>query len=229
MRKFILKASIFAIFAAFISYGSSCFADTCSDLEYLGYSNDITSEIRKCLKDSQGDELCSIKRKSNTEYDCNPKTEADYTQEQLYELGKTRGFHPNIPSNSGQIKNEVDNFWAKMSPDYKGNKVSSIIKQQIFVEMKQALESANYKVIRLEILDLPEGNESNKVRAVVRVTRSIKTKNSYKEIQANLKEIKALCNVAANINGHQYLSELTTFVAENPNNKYYYEKTILNY
>jgi hypothetical protein len=227
MRNFLLKASIFAVLAAFMSYGS-CFADTCGDLEYLGYSSDITSEIRKHLKDSHSDELCSL-NKSQAKCDCYPKTEADYTQEQLYELGKTRGLHASIPSNSGQIKNEVDNFWAKMSPDYKGHKVPTLIKQQIFVEMKQALESANYKVIQLEILDLPEGNESNKVRAVIRVTRNLKTRNSYKEIQANLKEIKAICNVAANINGHQYLSELTTFVAENPNNKYYYEKTILTY
>jgi len=82
--------------------------------------------------------------------------------------------------------------------------------------------------VQLSLVDLPEGSLKNTLRAIVRVTRPLKTRNSYKEIQSSLAEIKKLCMEAGTIDGVVYLSEMTTFVAENPRNNYYYEKTILN-
>ena len=64
------------------------------------------------------------------------------------------------------------------------------------------------------------------MRAVVRVVKPMK-RGSYSEVQTRLNDIKEICTKAATIDGHCMLSEMTTFVAENPKNNYYYEKTIL--
>ncbi|MBI3039630.1 hypothetical protein HYY75_11410 [bacterium] len=62
----------------------------------------------------------------------------------------------------------------------------------------------------------------------MRVVRPLTTANGYQEIQSSLSEIKTLCLGVSTIDGVRYLNELTTFIAENPRNKYFYEKTILN-
>ena len=83
-----------------------------------------------------------------------------------------------------------------------------------------------YKIVQLEVLPVAEYSTKNAVRAVVRVTKPMKT-GSYNEVQGRLNSIKEICMNAATIDGHCMLSEMTTFIAENPKNKYYYEKTIL--
>ena len=90
----------------------------------------------------------------------------------------------------------------------------------------KALTDNGYKIVQLDILPVAEYSTKNAVRAVVRVTKPMKS-GSYNEVQGRLSSIKDICMNAATIDNHCMLSEMTTFIAENPKNKYYYEKTIL--
>jgi hypothetical protein len=116
-----------------------------------------------------------------------------------------------------------------MDPNPYEPALSDELRSEILAGMREALVLNDFDIKQLELLDLPEGSHKDRFRAVVRVTRPLKTKNSYEEIQQNLAEIRQLCAQAATIEGVNYLSELTTFVAENPKNRYYYAKTILKY
>lgn len=189
------------------------------DLKHLGYSQELIQEVMtstgcKSIK-SDADEATIL-------------DEANSTQEQLTELGVTRSLTPNLEDNSGAIRDEVLSYWDKMTPQKPDlTPVSAELRATIEANLRKALEDKDYSIVQLNLLDLPEGSLQNSLRAVIRVTKSIKSRDSYKEIQVNLAEIKKMCVEAATVDGISYLSELTTFVAENPRNNYYYEKTIL--
>lgn len=189
------------------------------DLKHMGYSQEMINEVM-C---ATGCEPVAADADEQSVSD-----EADSTQEQLTELGVTRSLTPDLDDRSGAIRDEILNYWDKMTPEEKKlEPISPEIKTTIEAGIKTALEAAGFRIVQLNILDLPEGSLQNALRVVVRVTRPLKTRNSYQEIQKNLLEIRKICSEAATINDVNYLSEMTTFVAENPRNNYYYEKTIL--
>ncbi|GAB4283431.1 MAG: hypothetical protein Kow0029_29550 [Candidatus Rifleibacteriota bacterium] len=224
MRKSLLKLGVSAfVFCAL----SSAYSSPTGDLEYLGYSEDILKEIKNEVEISDitaNEEGCEIEDAKLATDDID---EAASTQEQLFELANTRAIRADMNDRSLQIKTKIDNFWEKMHPKASDQELTDEIRAQLNSKLHETLTLNGFTVVQLELLDLPEGSLKDKFRAVVRVTRPLKTRNSYKEIQENLVEIKKLCSQAAFIDGKNYLSELTTFVAENPKNKYYYEKTIL--
>ncbi len=189
------------------------------DLKFLGYSDELINEVKN---------ITGIASVNNSNLTSEELEEADSVKEQLFELGTTRSLSPHLEDRSQEIRDEVLSYWQVMSPDAnKSLPISQEIKETVAQNVEQALLANNFTVLQLDLLDLPEGSLHNKMRAVVRVSRQLKSKNSYNEIQANLKEVKNICNQAATIDGYCYLSELTTFVAENPKNNFYYEKTIL--
>lgn len=208
------------LFLAAATLSATCVcASPEGDLKYMGYSQEMVDEVMTAT---------GCEPVKQTEDQADPE-EATSNLEQLTELGATRSITPSMEDRSGSIRDEILNYWDGMTPTGKNiQPVSAEIRAQIETGIKTALEGAGYTVVQLSLLDLPEGSLKNTLRAVVRVTRPVKTRNAYKEIQASLAEIKKLCNEAATIDGINYLSEMTTFVAENPRNNYYYEKTILN-
>lgn len=208
------------LFLAASALSATCaFASPEGDLKYMGYSQEMVTEVLSATG-------CEPARTSQNQAD--DQEEANSNLEQLTELGVTRSLSPVLEDRSGAIRDEVLTYWDKMTPNNDNiQPVSAETRAMLENNIKAALEGAGYSVAQLSLLDLPDGSLKNKLRAVVRVTRPMKTKNSYKEIQTNLAEIKKLCNEAATIDGVNYLSEMTTFVAENPRNNYYYEKTIL--
>ncbi len=214
MKKNLLKLAFIAIGMA----ASSTAWATEGDLKFLGYSDELINEVAQAT----GMEPISEKSKLTQADDVNS------TVEQLSELGKTRAISPSFEGRSEDIRDEVLTYWDKMSPGAGRNPpLSDEIKAQLSDSIRKALEENKYQIIQLDLVDLPEGSLHNTLRAVIRVTRPVESRNPYKEIQGYLAEIKKICTEAATIDGVCYLSEMTTFVAENPKNNYYYEKTIL--
>lgn len=215
-----IKRGITILMAASAITATCAYASPEGDLKYMGYSQEMVSEVLSAT----GCEPLKPEAAAETEQD-----EADSNLEQLTELGVTRSLTPTLEDRSGAIRDEVLTYWDKMSPAA-GNvqPISSETRALIEANIRTALETAGYSIVQLSLVDLPEGSLKNMLRAIVRATRPLKTRNSYKEIQGNLAEIKKLCMEAGTIDGVIYLSEMTTFVAENPRNNYYYEKTILN-
>ncbi|PKL49719.1 MAG: hypothetical protein CVV42_05120 [Candidatus Riflebacteria bacterium HGW-Riflebacteria-2] len=188
------------------------------DLKYLGFSQEVI------------DEAVSISGMTPVKQ-AQPAAETDeetLVQEQLYELGRTRSLSASLQDRSEVIRDEVLSYWEQMSPDAtQAEPLSDELKASLTANIRAGLESNGYRISQLDLLDLPEGSLHNKLRVVVRVAKELRTRNSYQEIQGNLAEVRQICTAAATIDGYNYLSELTTFVAENPKNNYYYEKTIL--
>lgn len=205
------------VLAAAIALACSANASE-GDLRYLGYSQEMIDEAVTISG------MTPIKERQ-------PEPEADeatLVKEQLNELGRTRSLSANFEDRSEVIRDELLTYWEQMSPHAnQAEPLSQELKTVLTNNIKIALENNGYQVTQLDLLDLPEGSLHNKLRVVVRVSRELKTRNSYREIQGNLAEVKQICSDAATIEGYNYLSELTTFVAENPRNNYYYEKTIL--
>lgn len=224
MRKNLLSI---AIAAALLTTGAVS-ASPRGDMEFLGYSEEMMNDTAKLIEDNneieKQDEALDALTPETKEVD-----EATALQEQLVELANTRSIRADISDRSLEIKGKIGKYWEKMNPTRNFTALSDELRGQILAGIREALSLSGYSVVQLELLDLPEGSVQDKFRAVVRATRPLKTRNSYKEIQQNLGEIKQICSQAATVEGVSYLSELTTFVAENPKNKYYYEKTILNY
>lgn len=215
-----IKRGITILMAASAITATCAYASPEGDLKYMGYSQEMVSEVLSAT----GCEPAKPETAAATE-----QNEADANLEQLTELGVTRSLTPTLEDRSGAIRDEVLTYWDKMSPAASNvQPISSEIRALIEANVRTALETAGYSIVQLSLVDLPEGSLKNTLRAIVRATRPLKTRNSYKEIQGNLAEIKKLCMDAATIDGVVYLSEMTTFVAENPRNNYYYEKTILN-
>ncbi len=225
MKSKLLKTGFLAL-AAFCGTSMISFADTCDDLKFLGYSKNITDEISQTLKETG---IAEPDVKILSENDDRALTEVEAVHEQLFELGVTRGLSAQSADQSERLQQELNTFWDEVETTKSPEKVSAAVKQQIYNNILTDLNKAGYNVLRLEILDLPEGNSDNQIRAIVRAVKPLRTKKSYLEIQKNLSEMKKICVNSATIGGMPYLSELTSFVAENPRNKYYYEKTILNY
>lgn len=215
-----IKRGITILMAASAITATCAYASPEGDLKYMGYSQEMVSEVLSAT----GCEPAKPEAAAVTE-----ENEADSNLEQLNELGVTRSLTPTLEDRSGAIRDEVLTYWDKMSPAANNvQPISSETRMLIEANIRTSLETAGYSIVQLSLVDLPEGSLKNMLRAIVRVTRPLKTRNSYKEIQGNLAEIKKLCMEAGTIDGVVYLSEMTTFVAENPRNNYYYEKTILN-
>ncbi len=215
-----IKRGITVLMAASAITATCAYASPEGDLKYMGYSQEMVSEVLSAT----GCEPAKPETAADSEQD-----EADSNLEQLTELGVTRSLTPTLEDRSGAIRDEILTYWDKMSPAANNvQPISAETRAMIETNIRTALESAGYSIVQLSLVDLPEGSLKNMLRAIVRATRPLKTRNSYKEIQGNLAEIKKLCMEAGTIDGIVYLSEMTTFVAENPRNNYYYEKTILN-
>lgn len=215
-----IKRGITILVAASAITATCACASPEGDLKYMGYSQEMVSEVLSAT----GCEPAKPETAPAGEQD-----EADSNLEQLTELGVTRSLTPTLEDRSGAIRDEVLTYWDKMSPANSNvQPISPETRALLEANIRTALETAGYSIVQLSLVDLPEGSLKNTLRAIVRATRPLKTCNPYKEIQGNLAEIKKLCMDAATIDGVVYLSEMTTFVAENPRNNYYYEKTILN-
>ncbi len=208
------------LFLAASALSATCvLASPEGDLKYMGYSQEMVSEVMSATG-------CEPVKDADNKAD--DREEAEANLDQLTELGVTRSLTPTLEDRSGTIRDEVLTYWDRMAPVAKNTQpISAETRAMLETNIKAAIEGAGYSIVQFNLLDLPEGSLKNTLRAVVRVTRPMKTRDSYKEIQKNLAEIKQLCNEAATIDGVNYLSEMTTFVAENPRNNYYYEKTIL--
>ncbi len=212
------KRGIGLLLAASALSAACVYASPEGDLKYMGYSNEMVNEVLTSI----GCEPASAKS-TGSELE-----EADSNLQQLTELGVTRSLTPNLEDRSGTIRDEVLTYWDRMNPSTENiQPIDPETRALIEAGIRQSLEAAGYSIVQLSLLDLPEGSQQNTLRAVVRATRPLKTRNAYKEIQASLAEIKQICTEAATVDGVNYLSEMTTFVAENPRNNYYYEKTIL--
>lgn len=203
--------------AAALAVSCSAYA-TEGDLKYLGFSQELINEAVAVSG------MTPVKT-TPPEADID---EATQVKEQLFELGRTRSLAANLEDRSEAIRDEVLTYWEHMSPDTsKAEPLSDELKAALATSIRTALENNGYQISQLDLLDLPEGSLHNKLRVVVRVSKELKTRDSYKEIQGNLAAVKQICSEAATLDGFNYLSEMTTFVAENPKNNYYYEKTIL--
>ncbi|HOT29951.1 MAG TPA: hypothetical protein PLU72_17375 [Candidatus Ozemobacteraceae bacterium] len=203
------------------------FAAVEDELKYLGYSSELTDMANDAYS------------KSHKEAPKAPETplkapsvmdEADAVKEQLAELGRSRSLTPETPVTSAESKTRLDAFWKKMSPEAASPVVAmpEDLRAQLREALTQTLNTAGYEINQLDLIDAPSNLGNPQVRAVIRVVKPLQTKDSYREIQNNLAQIKDACLQAGTIDGILYLSELTTFIAVNPKNKYYYEKTVLN-
>jgi hypothetical protein len=194
------------------------------DLRYLGYSSELTDLARRGHADSH-------KKAALTPpvLESFPMSEADAVTEQLAELGRTRSLQADMPGQSDQLRDKLDGYWSRMSPDGRGGMrfLTPEFKNELKTRLANILEQRGFAIRQLELIDMPANLGIPQARAVIRAVRPLKTKNDYKEIQNNLAEIKQVSLEATTIDGVLYLSELTTFVAENPRNQYYYERTIL--
>ena len=219
-----MKKNIVIGLAAGLLISACCYADYPeANLDYLGYGEEmidlIGEEVGLFSIDDEDDE-------GNEE----KIGEVDSTVEQLKELGVSRSLSENMKDRSESVREKNAEFWRRI-----GNReteqpqnvvVSEETKALIKSNIAKALTDNGYKIVQLEVLPVAEYSTKNAVRAVVRVTKPMKT-GSYNEVQGRLNSIKEICMNAAIIDGHCMLSEMTTFIAENPKNKYYYEKTIL--
>ena len=222
------------------------------DLNYLGYSDEMTEFVDEELgltspdveeeddEEDDDEDICVYITDDEDEENSNIfshrnqinrlKEEVDSTVEQLKELGVSRSLKSDMKDQSVKVRNKNSNFWnsIKEKGDFQANSspVSEKTKNQIKNNISKALTDNGFKIVRLDIYSLPEYSTKNAVRAVIKRVKPMKS-GSYNEVQNMLNNIKEICLKAATINNHQMLSEMTTFIAENPKNKYYYEKTIL--
>ena len=220
-----MKKNIVIGLAAGLLISASCYADYPeANLDYLGYGEEMIDLVEEEIG------LFSVDDEDDDDEDEENIGEIDYTVEQLKELGVSRSLSENMKDRSESVREKNAEFWRRI-----GNReteqpqnvvVSEETKALIKSNIAKALTDNGYKIVQLEVLPVAEYSTKNAVRAVVRVTKPMKT-GSYNEVQSRLNSIKDICMNAATIDGQCMLSEMTTFIAENPKNKYYYEKTIL--
>ena len=203
---------------------------TYQEMKYLGYTDEISKyaieQTGKTHSDPYAGQPTAAKVGKRGQ-----GTEADAVQEQLTELGRTRSLTPAVQTRSEEVKLKVDTYWQNMrndDPSLIGKTLSPEFKADLHAKMEKALVEAGYTVCNLALLDLPPTLGTPQVRAVIRVVKPIQAADSYQEIQANLIAVKNICTAIGNVNGVNYLGELSTFVAENPRNRYHYAKTILH-
>ncbi len=219
-----LKKNIFiSLIALSLLASSSCFAEYPEEnLIYMGYSDELIDVV---------DEEIGLTDFGSEKEDEEYISEVDSTVEQLKELGVSRSITENTKIRTNILRQKNEEFWngvfaRRENQDISGVVVSEETKALIKSNIEKALTDDGYKIVQLDIIPLAEYSTKNAVRAVVRVVKPMKT-GSYNEVQTRLSSIKEICTKAATIDGHCMLSEMTTFIAENPKNKYYYEKTIL--
>jgi len=197
------------------------------ELRYLGYSGEIASMANESYKRTHKEPTPAPEAAA-----ANPTIldEADAVKEQLAELGRTRSLTPQTPVASDESKNKLDAFWKQMATPKAETAapMSDELRARLRDALTQALTGAGYDIKQLDLIDTTPNMDNPQVRAVARVVKPVTSKDSYREIQNNLAQIKDMCLQAGTIDNVQYLSELTTFIAVNPRNKYYYEKTVLN-
>ncbi|MBF0499560.1 MAG: hypothetical protein HQM09_05480 [Candidatus Riflebacteria bacterium] len=210
-----------------VTGSTSAFAEVTAEMKYLGYSDELASYAV--------DRLGGTHKVQPTEPTPPAPASADIDEstavtEQLAELGRSRNMTPATPDTSADVKTRLGNYWGDIASR------SSVDSRMLAPEFKKylkdcinkALVGAGYDIRQLDLIDAPPNLGTPRVRGVVRVTRPLKTKNAYNEIQNNLGEIKQLCITAGTVDGMCFLCELTSFVTEDPRNKYYYEKAVLN-
>lgn len=204
-----------------------------NDLIGLNYSQELIEHAQ--FGTSLGNKDFSVDNpmaKRAPQADPEPKkptlSEVDAVQEQLTELGRTRSMTAYQPLHSEMIRDNIDSFWMAMrsTPDPDAT-MSDALRQKLHENIETALGQAGYEIKQLTLLPLPANLGIPQLKAVIRVVRPLRGKDPYREMQKNLAEIKDLCLRTTTIDGICYLGEMTTFLAENPNNNYFYEKTIL--
>lgn len=210
--------------AAGLLISACCYADYPeANLDYMGYGEEMIDLV---------DEEIGLTSIDDDEEDAEDAkiSEVESTVEQLKELGVSRSLSENMKDRSEIVREKNAEFWRRV-----GNRTSEQPQNVVVDEETKALIKSNiakaltdngYKIVQLEILPVADFSTKYAVRALVRVTKPMKT-GSYNEVQSRLSSIKDICMKAATIDDNCMLSEMTTFIAENPKNKYYYEKTIL--
>jgi hypothetical protein len=219
-----MKKIVFAVLLMGGCFGTLQ-AELKDDLRYLGYSKDLQEfTVEKLPSAGKRCPGCVSGKTENRVPTV--MEEANAVVEQLNELGKTREMTPNMPGRTQETKLKIDEYWKNMQPQtgLSFEPLSPEFKAELKQKVSDAISQAGFEIKQLDLIDVENAPQ---VRAVLRVVRPLKTQNSYQEIQLNLAEVRNLAAQAATIDGVGYLSEMTTFVAENPRNKYYYEKTIL--
>jgi hypothetical protein len=190
-----------------------------SKITNLGFSSELVSELNNTnleLTDKVSPTTFQTKRDI---------TEADAVQEQLTQLGNTRNLSSIQQLNAEEIRLRVSKYWSK-----NGIRAAEIkpVKHELMQEVQSAirtgLEAQGYGILKLV---LEPTSVENVMRGDIRVERRVVPGTAYRQIQGNLAEVKEICLESATIKGVCYLSEMTTFIVENPQNKYYYERTIL--
>ncbi|MBF0544831.1 MAG: hypothetical protein HQM08_10375 [Candidatus Riflebacteria bacterium] len=222
---------LFLLPALLLFFNSSVLkADYSDDMKFLGYTDELRDWVSSTISKSNNFGKADTDSASSTNPAITPKGEdPNALLEQLSELGRTRNLNPEKPVNSEKVKSEVDGYWKNMAikgPEEKA-KLPDSIKTRLKESILAELAKVGYTVKQIDLVDVPPNLGVPQVRLILRAVRSLKTNNSYKEIQENLAEIKQICLKNGTVDGLTYLSELTTFVAENPRNNFYYEKTVL--
>ncbi len=218
-----MKKNIVIGLAVGLLLSVNCYADYPeANLDYMGYGEEMIDLV--------DEEIGLFSPEDDEEEEKAEISEVESTVEQLKELGVSRSLSENMKDRSEMVREKNAEFWRRIGnrevEQPKNVVVSEETKALIKSNIAKALTDNGYKIVQLEVLPVAEYSTKNAVRAVVRVTKPMKT-GSYKEVQSRLNSIKDICMNAATIDEHCMLSEMTTFIAENPKNKYYYEKTIL--
>ncbi|MBF0409145.1 MAG: hypothetical protein HQM10_17485 [Candidatus Riflebacteria bacterium] len=229
MKKLIFVLPAFLFLTLFSC--PSAKADFSDEMKFLGFSSELRDYVSDQIKktnnfDAKNESSDNSAFQKQLVSDGN---ESDALLEQLTELGKTRKLGVNSQIKSEKVKADLDGFWKSMSIRDQSNdvKLPDSIRENIKNSIQNKLSGLGYTIKQMDLIDVPPNLGIPQARLVLRVVRPLKSKNSYKEIQGNLAEVRGICLNEATIEGICYLSELTTFVAENPKNNYYYEKTVL--
>ena len=216
------------VLSAIIAMAPVVWGSVRGDLNYLGYSEELSDFAIDGLAKTQvknSNETLDETAGENTRL-----SEVDAVQEQLTELGRTRSLQSQDSMQVDEIRDRLDGYWTRMVPagEQSVPPLASNEREELKSRLYRSLENAGYLVQQLELRDMPANLGIPQVRAIIRVVRKLKSENAYREIQNNLAEVKNISLEAGMVDGIQYLSELTTFIAENPRNRYHYEKTVLN-
>lgn len=197
------------------------------DLRYWGYSSELINEARKAITDTHaargdapGAPPAGIPQ---------PIDEPTSVQQQLTELGRTRSLHPESQLAIDAAKGRLEDYWSRMGTGGRqlGPTLGMVERQELAARIKNGVEAKGYLISRLELHDAPANLGQPQVKAWIRASRPMKSRDPYREAQANLAELKELTMAAGTVDGVCLLSEMTIFVAEDPNRRHYYEKTIL--
>ena len=226
----ITKTAGLALAGCLIAVSLSAESGVKEEMKYLGYSDDITKYATEHLDKTHKMPPDQTVPPSGAVDPLAYEDEADLVKEQLAELGRTRSMTPATPVRSGDVKDRLKSYWGDL--DLAGASKLQVVgdetKTQITTRIKENLEKAGYSVKDVQLSDVPSRQGNPRLYARVRAIRPLKSRNNkYKELRENLKEIGSLCTEAATIDGHMYLDKLTSFVTENPKERYFYVDNLL--